>query len=334
MAHLLKKEKIDLRKYILKRVILLIPVILGVTVLVFTIMYFTPGDPVTTILGSEATEMEKEALREELGLNRGYLARLGSYIYNMFIKFDLGKSYITNVPVMTEILNRLPYTLLLATLSIVFGLLIGVPIGINAAIHRNTVADWGVMAVSMISLSMPGFWLALMLVLIFAYNLKLLPPYGLGGITYWILPIISNSLNGIATFGRQTRSSMLEVLSSDYIVMAQSKGIPRKDVIYKHALPNALIPIITQAGTNFGMLLGGGMVIETVFSIPGVGYYLVMAVSNRDYNVVMGGTLLLAISFSIIMLLTDLALAAVDPRIKAQFASKNGRSHRNAGNNK
>lgn len=184
------------------------------------------------------------------------------------------------------------------------------------------------MTIALFGISMPGFWLALMLVLLFSIQLGWLPPYGLGGIEYWILPILSGSFLGIANLARQTRSSMLEVLGSDYVVMARAKGMPERSVIYKHALPNALIPIITVMGGTLARLFGGGMLTEMIFSMPGVGYYMVKAVNNRDYPAVQGGVLLLSIVFTLVMLLTDLVMAAVDPRIKAQFASRGKTSNK------
>lgn len=308
-------------KYILKRLLLMIPVILGVTILVFTIMYFTPGDTAAIIAGADATEAEINAVRENLGLSGGYAERLLSYIRQVFLHLDLGKSYITGVSVGAELMQRLPNTLILACSSIVISLLIGIPLGISAAVHHNSFGDYASMFIALFGVSAPGFWVALVLVQLLSVKLNLLPPFGIGGIRYWIMPIISTSLNGVATMARQSRSSMLDVMKSDYVIMARSKGVSEAKVIYQHALPNALIPIITIAGSNFGAQLAGGLVIERVFSIPGVGYYLVNAVCNRDYNAIQGGVLLLAIIFSLIMLATDLIMAFVDPRIRAQFAS-------------
>ena len=181
------------------------------------------------------------------------------------------------------------------------------------------------MIIALLGVSMPGFWLALMLVVIFSVKLNVLPPFGMGGLKYWIMPVLSNCFNGLATQARQSRSSMLDVLYSDYIVMARAKGLPEKEVIWKHALPNAMIPIITVIGGALGHALGGGLVIETVFGIPGVGYYMTTAINQRDYIVVQGCVVILGVVFSLMMLLTDLLLAAVDPRIKAQFAGKGGK---------
>lgn len=308
-------------RYIIRRVLLLIPVVIGVTIMIFTLMYLIPGDPTTAILGSAAEPWEYAALREKMGLNDPYLVQLARYIYQVYGKFDLGSSYLTGVSITTELMGRIPRTLLLGFCSILVTLCVGIPLGVNAAVHQNTVRDWLPLGAALIGVSMPGFWFSLMLVLAFAVKLGWLPAYGMGGIQYWILPILSGSFHGVAMMARQTRSSMLEVIHSDYIVMARSKGLPERAVIYKHALPNALIPVITILGTTFAGLLGGGLLTETIFSIPGVGYYIVRSVNNRDYPAVQGSILLLSIVFCLIMLLTDLTMAFVDPRIKAQFAS-------------
>lgn len=311
-------------RYVFKRLLMLIPVILGVTIVIFTLMYFVPGDPATAILGSGAEPWEYEELREKMGLNDPYIVRLLSYLKQVYIDFDLGNSYLTGVSITQELMGRLPRTLTLGFISVLVSVFVGIPLGVNAAVHQGTVGDWMPMTIALFGISMPGFWLALMLVLVFSVNLGWLPPYGMGGIEYWILPILSGSFHGIANLARQTRSSMLEVLSSDYVTMARAKGMPERSVIYKHALPNALIPIITILGTTLARIFGTGMLTETIFSIPGVGYYMVKAVNNRDYPAVQGSVLVLAIVFSVVMLLTDLVMAAVDPRIKAQFASRGG----------
>lgn len=309
-------------KYIVKRLLWMIPIVLGVAVLVFTLMLFCPGNPAEIILGGTATEAEVAAKTEELGLNDPYLVRLGEYLSDVFLHGDLGASWSTNVDIMTSIMERLPRTMMLTivTLFISFGL--GIPLGIIAATHQNRWQDTGSMLVALIGLAIPNFWLALMLVLVFSVNLGWLPSMGIdNGIFSYILPAISGCMTSFATCARQTRSSMLEVIRADYITTARSKGVPERDVIVKHALKNALIPIITMFGTTFGTLLGGMMIIETVFSIPGMGTYIITAVNNRDYPVVQGGTIFLAITFSLCMLAVDLLYAAVDPRIKAQYAS-------------
>ncbi|MFR1831533.1 MAG: ABC transporter permease [Lachnospiraceae bacterium] len=309
-------------KYIVKRILWMIPIVLGVAVLVFTLMTFCPGEPAAIILGSTATEAELAAKTAELGLKDPYLMRLGRFLNEVFIHGDLGESWATNVDIMSSIAERLPRTLMLTivTLFISFGL--GIPLGIIAATHQNRWQDSASMLIALIGVAIPNFWLALLLILFFSVNLGWLPPMGIDeGIKSYILPALAGCMGSFATCARQTRSSMLEVIRADYITTARSKGVPERDVIIKHALKNGLIPIITMFGTTFGSLLGGMMIIETVFSIPGMGTYIIGAVNNRDYPVVQSGTIILAITFSLCMLAVDLLYAAVDPRIKAQYIS-------------
>ena len=312
-------------KYIGKRLLWMIPIVLGVTILVFTMMTFCPGDPAEIILGTTATEADLQAKRVELGLDQPFLVRLATYMSDVFIHFDLGNSWLTGVNIIPTIMERMPRTVVLTvvTLFIAFGL--GIPLGIMAATHQNRWQDHISMILALIGVAIPNFWLALLLVLLFSVKLGWLPAMGIGtgiaGLQYYILPALSNCAGALANCARQTRSSMLDVIRADYITTARSKGVPENVVIIKHALKNALIPIITMMGTSFGRLLGGAMIIETIFSIPGMGTYIIGAVNNRDYPIVQGGTIFLAIVFSIMMLLVDLLYAAVDPRIKAQYAS-------------
>lgn len=318
-----------MKNYIIKRLLWMIPVVLGVTVFIFTLMYFVPGDPALIILGSNATEKDLILKRTELGLDQSYIVRLGQYLNNIFLHFDFGKSYITNTSITHDLITRLPRTFMLAFFCMVISVGVGVPLGINAAVHQNGWGDRICMFLALIGVSMPAFWAALMLVLLFSLHLGWLPSSGIGGLQYYILPAISNSFGGIATQARQTRSSMLEVIRSDYITTARAKGLAEDKVIYKHALPNALIPVITLAGTSFGTMLGGTLVIETVFSIPGIGSYMIGAVNNRDYPVVQGSVIFLAIMFGLVMLLVDLLYAFVNPRIRAQYESA-GKKRRKA----
>lgn len=316
-------------RYIGRRLLWMIPVVLGVAILIFTIMIFCPGDPAEIILGSGATDAELELKREMLGLNQPYLVRLGEYLKNVFLHFDFGVSYSFSQPVTSDLMLRIPRTLTVGILSIILSVLIGVPLGIAAAVHQNKLGDRLSMVVALVGVSMPSFWLGLMLVILFALNLRWLPPSGIDSWKCYILPVFANAMGGIATLARQTRSSMLDVIRSDYVVTARSKGVPERAIRYRHMLPNALIPIITVVGNNFGHMLGGAVVIETVFAIPGVGMYMINAVNSRDYPAVEGSVVLLAIAFSFVMLLVDILYAFVDPRIKAQYSggSRRRKSH-------
>jgi ABC-type dipeptide/oligopeptide/nickel transport system permease component len=204
---------------------------------------------------------------------------------------------------------------------------VGTPLGIIAAVNHNGLGDRISQFISIFGVSLPNFWVALMLVLFFSVRLGWLPPYGIGGIQYYILPCIALSFPGIATQARQTRSSMLEVIRSDYIVTARAKGMSENRVIFRHALPNALLPVVTIIGNGIGMLLAGAVVIESIFSIPGIGMYLVGGINARDYAVVQSSVIFLAIVFTFVMLLVDLVYALIDPRIKAQFAGKKRRKN-------
>lgn len=306
-------------KYIIGRLLLMIPVTLGVTIVIFTIMYFTPGDPALIILGPNATFEEIENKREELGFYEPYLVRLGTYLKDVFLRFDFGNSYVNNRSISKDILSRFPYTATVAFFSMVLSLCIGVPLGVVAATNQNKFGDYIAMLISFIGVSLPNFWVGLLLVILFALNLGWLPALGIDGFKYYIMPCIACSLNGIASLARQTRSSMLEVIRSDYIVTARSKGQAESKVIYRHALSNALIPVVTSAGGSFGAMLGGTLVIETVFAIPGLGTFMVNAIGNRDYPAIQGGVICVAITFSIVMLIVDLVYAFIDPRIRAQY---------------
>lgn len=307
-------------RYFCKRLLWMIPIILAVSIVVFTLMMFCPGDPAEIILGSTALEQDLAAKRTELGLDDPYLIRLGRFLYETFVKFDLGTSWSNNVKISELIAERLPRTIVLTVVTFTLAFGIGIPLGVIAATHQNRWQDHLSMVLALVGVSIPNFWLALLLVILFSLKLGWLPALGVGGIEYYILPAMAGSTGAIANAARQTRSSMLDVIRSDYMTTARAKGVREKDVVIKHGLKNALIPIITMMGTQFGRMLGGAMVLETIFSIPGMGTLIINGVNNRDYPVVEIGSIFLAIVFSFCMLLVDMMYAAVDPRIKAQFA--------------
>lgn len=305
-------------RYIGKRLLQMIPILLIVAILIFTLMSIVPGDPVQIMLGDSATETQIAEARENLGLNKPFLTRLFDFLAGM-LRMDFGESYITRKPVGDELMLRFPNTLILAVLCVAFSVCFGVPIGIRCALKADTLTDRIWMFITMLCSSMPGFWLALLLVLLFSVQLGWLPPYGIGGPQYFVIPVLANSIGSLAGIARQTRSSMLEVIRADYISTAKSKGLSQRAITWRHALPNALIPIITVIGSRFGMLLGGTTIIESIFSIPGIGLYMLNGINNRDYPVAQGCIIYIAFMFSIIMLVTDLVYAFVDPRIKAQY---------------
>lgn len=312
-------------KYILRRLFMTVLVVLVASIVVFTLVYFVPGDPVKILMSPESTVAELEAKRHSLGLDQPYLVQLGTFLYNAYIKLDLGTSWIRGTPVVDGLLERLPYTFELGIWAILISASIGIPLGVTAAVHQNGWQDRLCMLMGMICTSLPDFWFALLLILLFSQKLNILPAFGIGGIEFMIMPVAAASLKSIGTLARQTRSSMLEVIRSDYITTARAKGLKEQKVIWKHMLPNALIPIITVIGTSFSGIIAGTVVIEQVFSRPGVGTYLTQAITNRDFPIIRGCVIILAIFTSVMMLLVDLAYAMVDPRIKAQYAGQSKR---------
>ncbi|MBQ9046828.1 MAG: ABC transporter permease [Solobacterium sp.] len=307
-------------RYVLKRLVLMIPVILAVAVLIFSIMYFVPGNPASLIAGSDATAEEIAIKEHELGLDRPYLVRLLEFLRNMFLKFDFGRSYWTNKSVTEEMVQRLPRTAILAGGAMIIAVLVGIPLGVFAAVHEGTLLDRVTVLLAVIGVSLPTFWLGMLLVLLFSLKLGLLPASGMKTWKAFILPIVAQSLGGISQLTRQSRSSMLEVIRADFVTTARAKGLTERAVIYGHALPNAMLPIISVLGGNLANSLGGSLVIEQVFAIPGIGMYMITAVNNRDYPIVQASVVIISILFSLVVLLTDLAYAAVDPLIRAQFA--------------
>ena len=306
-------------KYIFRRILSLIPVLIGVTFIVFTLLHLTPGDPARMVLGEQATQESVNELREEMGLNDPFFVQFGNYVYKAVVKQDIGRSYITKTPVSEAIMNVFPATLKLAALSMFMAIIIGVPFGIISAIRQYSIFDSTVMIFALIGISMPVFWLGLLLILSFSVNLHWFPSSGFYSIKHMILPAITLGAQSVAVITRMTRSSMLEVIRQDYIRTVKAKGQKECKIILRHALGNALIPIITIAGLQFGILLGGAVLTEVIFSIPGVGRLMVEAIKMRDYPIVQGGVLYIAIAFSIVNLLVDLSYAYVDPRIKAQY---------------
>ena len=304
-------------KYVLKRIIMLVPVLLGVTLIILN--EITPGDPARTMAGDMASEEDVEQLREQLGLNDPFITRFLKYVVGLVTRGDLGTSYQTKQPVLQEVLNRLPTTLLLAVLSTTFMLVVGIPLGIVSATRQYSLLDNVCTAIGLIGVSMPTFWQGLMSILIFAVYLEWLPPSGFYGPSYWILPAFTVGTANAAQIMRMTRSSMLDVIHQDYIRSARAKGLSERAIIQKHALKNALIPILTVIGMNFGVMLGGAVVSESVFAIPGLGKYMIDAIKARNYPVISGGVLVLAILFSVVTLLVDILYAFVDPRVKATY---------------
>lgn len=318
--------------YIFKRIVLLVPVILGATFIVFAIMDMTPGNPALSKLGVDATQEQIEELEEEMGLHDPFLVRYGRFIWDL-LRGDLGKSYKNDLDVMEQIMQRMPYTFLLAFAALIFAIVVGIPAGIISARKQYTVFDNCTMVLTLIGASAPHFWLGLMGVIIFSVSLGWLPaayspsmPLALS----MILPMLTLGMNSTALVTRMTRSAMLDVMNQDYVDTARAKGVAERTVVFRHMLKNALIPIITVLGLQFGSLLGGAVTMETIFAWPGIGRYIVESISNKDTPCVLGAVVMLAIIVTVINLLVDIIYAFVDPRIKSQYkamvrrAAKNG----------
>ena len=305
-------------KYILKRILGLIPVMVGVTFMIFFIMNLTPGDPARMILGEEAEQASLEKLREEMGLNEPLLVQYGKYMLGL-AKGDMGISYKTETSVIGEIITRFPYTLKLAVFAILISVSISIPLGVISAIKHNTPIDGVSMLFALVGISMPSFWLGLLFILVFSVSLGWLPSGGASGFTSYIMPALTLGTATMASITRTTRSSFLEVIRQDYIRTAKSKGLKKSVVIIKHALRNALIPTVTVAGLEVGIMLGGAVVTETIFSWPGIGRLMVSSIKAKDTPMVLGCIIVFSICFSIVNLLVDILYAYIDPRIKSQY---------------
>lgn len=306
-------------KYILKRLLMMIPVLLGVIMVIFIIIEITPGDPARIMLGESATEEAVARMREEMGLNRNIVVRFLDYVRGVVLRFDFGTSYRTKQPVIGEIISRFPTTFKLAGLTTLISVVMGISLGIVSATKQYTIFDNLATGIALFGVSIPNFWQGLMSIIIFSIWLRWLPASGSYGPEYWILPAATLGTSASAVIMRMTRSSLLEVIRQDYIRTARSKGQTEMKVIMYHGLKNALIPVLTVIGMQFGFLLGGSVLIESVFAIPGLGKYMIDAIGQRDFPVVQGGVLFLAITFSFVNLLVDILYSYLDPRIKSQY---------------
>jgi peptide/nickel transport system permease protein len=308
----------------LRRVLAALPTLLGVLVVVFLVVHLIPGDPVRALLGDQATAEQVARTRQDLGLDRPLAVQFLDYLARL-VQGDLGVSIASRQPVADQILARLPSTATLAVAGVLVSVLIGVPLGIVSATRRGRIADFLTLVVSTVGVAAPSFWIGILLSTVFAIHLGWLPAIGGGEpgdtgsiLRALVLPATALGLSGMALVARMTRSSMLDVLGEDYVRTARAKGLAERLVVYRHALWNAAIPIITVIGLNFGHLLGGTIVMETVFARPGIGKLLLDAILGRDYPVVQGVTLVIAVSFLLVNLLTDLTYPYFDPRLRAR----------------
>lgn len=305
-------------RYVIGRLLMLIPVLIAVSLVVYFIVDLAPGDVVDVIAPDDASPEDKELLREMMGLNDPFIVRYFRYMQGL-LRGDLGKSYVNNRDVFEVYFSRLPNTLILAMAGIFVAVVFAVPLGVIGAIHRASWKDAISMIFGLLGLSMPNFWLGLLLIIVFSLKLGLFPSYGSEGWSSIVLPAITIGTGQAALIMRTTRSSMLEVIRQDYLRTARAKGVPERTVIYKHALRNALIPIVTVMGTQLGVSLGGAVFTETVFAWPGVGRLVVDAINSRDIPMVTGCLILTTMLASFLILLVDIAYAFIDPRIKARY---------------
>lgn len=298
-----------------QRFVSLIFVLLGTAVLVFSLLFLTPGDPARILLSETPTSAEAyERLRAELGLDEPFLVQFGKFMGRL-ARGDLGTSYFTKQPVIKEVASRLHITVPLMLLGMSFGLAVGIPLGILASARYNSPFDFVIVTITTLGVSMPGFWVGLMLILGFSVNLRWLPVAGIGSFAHFILPAITLGIGSAAVITRLTRSSMVEVLRTDYIRTAHAKGAKPRRVLMRHAFRNALIPIVTIVGLSFGGMLGGAVVVETVFALPGLGRLLLQGVSSRDYPLVQGMSLILATTFVLCNFAVDVIYSFINPRI-------------------
>jgi len=317
-------------RYIIKRLLLMIPILLGVLVILFTLSEITPGDPVDSLVATGATLEEREALRETLGLNDPVYVRFIKYVVGV-CKGDLGTSYKTHQPVWSEVKLRLPYSLTITFSAVFLAVLTGVPIGILSALKQYTWIDNALLAICMFLLSIPQFCMGLFFIYLFSVRWSILPAFGITDWTGFILPILVVMLCCGSSYARISRSSMLEVMRQDYVKTARAKGQHERVVVFRHMLKNALIPIIASIGNDIGGQLGGALILETVFGVPGCGKYIADAIMSRNYPCVLGGVFVLAFLFSIINLIVDIVYVIVDPRLKTSIVIDTMKQRRKVG---
>ena len=305
-------------KYIAQRLAMMVLVVFGISFIVFAIMNLTPGNAAYLILGQSASPEQVAKLEAELGLNDPFFVRYFDYMINM-LHGDFGESYNTGLPVFEEIFARFPSTLKISTVAMFFAVLIGIPVGVISAIRQYSFTDAVSTTLALLFASIPSFVMGLVLMLVFSLHLRWLPATGLDGIENYILPAITLSMGTMASLVRMTRSTMLEVLKQDYIRTARAKGVDEKTVVLRHSLRNALLPVITLIGVDFGTLLGGAVVVESVFSINGLGTLLITGIRMKDTPTVMAALMFVTLTFSLINLAVDIIYAFIDPRIKSQY---------------
>lgn len=303
-------------RYVLRRTLLLIPITFSVMFILFTLLWFTPGDPAVIALGDEVSPQAIATFKAEHGLDKPFIVQFGNYVKKVVIEGDFGYSYAMRSPVSDELLPRVPVTFRLAFWSVFYSTIIGIPLGIICAIRQYSLLDSVVTVITLLGISIPTFWTGLLLILCFSVYLGWLPSMGFETVSEMVLPLITLSGMSMAVIARMTRSSMLEVIKSDYIRTARSKGQKEYVIIFRHALPNALIPVMTIIGLQFGALLGGSIITEAIFSISGIGRLMIEAIKVRDYPILQAGVLFISLAFCVVNLVVDILYAIIDPRIR------------------
>jgi len=310
--------------YLARRILIAIPVLLGITFITFAVLNLTPGDPIRMMLATEQITPDVAGyLTSYYGLDQPWYAQYARYLGNL-LRGDLGVSITSRSSIATSIAIRLPNTILLAFSSMFLALLIAIPVGIISATRRNSLADYASLTAAMIGVSMPSYWLGLLLLLLFGLRWRILPIWGIGHlsdglwdfISHLILPSVTLGTSLAALLARLTRASVLEVLTQDYVRTARAKGLQERLVLYKHALRNALIPVVTTAGLQLGYLMGGAVIVESIFSWPGLGRLTIQAIQKRDLPVIQTATLIFAVMFVVVTLIVDILYVFVDPRIR------------------
>ncbi len=312
-------------RFLIQRWLLLVPTLALASLLIFAIVTLAPGDPVRAKLGTEATPQQVAAERQRLGLDQPLPVRYAVWLTDV-AHLNLGRSLVNGRPVTTLITDAFPNTLQLALTAFILSLAIGIPLGTLAAVHRNSQLDALITSLTSLGLAVPAFWLGMMLILLFAVTLQILPPSGLGtpgqpwyvGLQFLVLPMVTIALSNISVMARFVRSAMLDTLGADYVRTARAKGVGEATVLSRHALRNALIPVVTVMGIQFGRLLGGAVVTEAVFAYPGLGFLVVSSIQNRDYPVVQGTLMLVVLIFLLTSMLVDVSYAYIDPRVTLQ----------------
>ena len=316
-----KKGRMAMTRYVIRRILNLIPTLLAVIFIVFFITSLTPGDPGTLILGDTASKEAIYEFNESVGYNDPFIIRYLNYIIGI-LHGSLGSSWRTGRPVLTEVLGRLPVSATLAAGAMVFGAVIGISLGIISAVKQYSILDYTTTTIAMILASFPGFWIGMIMIVVFSLYLGWFPAFGIGSVRHYILPWITTGCAYVASLLRLTRTSMLESIRMDYIRTARAKGQKESIVVLRHALRNALLPVVTSLGMSFGVLLGGTVTIESVFSLPGVGTMIIEAIRLKDIPLVVGGTVSLCTGFTIVMVIVDISYAFIDPRIKSRYMKR------------